>query len=177
MNLENIKIGCGKELSKLSPQISSESFEKLRDILTAYYEYRGISLENMNIEYQRFSNANSVLAIKLLEGENTDKGNYMFIGTSTSYSNGKPYCDVFMHADAKCAEEAMELSRYASRKIVNFFEETEKDLVDKNITDSEFAISIPLSEQKEVSTSKSKPQETGLKKITKKFSTILWKKQ
>lgn len=176
MDLENVKVGCTKSLSEISPVVSTESFEELKNIILAYYEYRGISSENMCIEYQRFSNANSVLAIKLIEGENSDKENYMFIGTTTSYRNKKPYCDVFMHADAKSAQEALELSRYASRKIVDFFEKTEKDLVDKNITDSEFTISIPFSSKKENKNEKDEQELPRIKRFTKKISTILWKK-
>ena len=176
MDLENIKIGYEKELSILPQKVSSESFEKLRDIMIAYYEYRGINLESMNIVYQRFSNSNSVLAIKLVEGENADKENYMFVGATPSYYNGKVQCDVYMHAEKKCANEALELSRQASRKIVEFFQTTEKDLVDKNITDSEFAITIPLLTQKKGQSTKNKDNSTVLKKTMKKISTILWKK-
>ena len=149
MDLENVKVGCTKSLSEISPVVSTESFEELKNIILAYYEYRGISSE---------------------------KENYMFIGTTTSYRNGKPHCDVFMHADAKSAQEALELSRYASRKIVNFFEKTEKDLVDKNITDSEFTISIPFSSKKENKNEKDEQELPRIKRFTKKISTILWKK-
>lgn len=149
MELDNINIGNGLELAQIGNPIPNECFKELVETIRDCYKRLGIKTEEMHLEYQRFPNANSVLAIKLAEGSNQDKENYMFVGSSAHQYSDKIHCDVFLHADAKCAQRAVDVSGIISRKIVNFFEKTEEELHNNGMSDMEFSVRIPLSEEKE----------------------------
>lgn len=169
MNLENIKVGKSLSLEKVGNPLPEESFIELINIVKSCYKSMGISIDKMNMEYHRFLNKNSVLAIKLLEESDYERDNYMFIGCSPHNYNDKIHCDVFMHAAAKCAQEAMEMSRKISRNIVNFFEQTEEELEQNGMSDMEFSVTIPLTEKEKNQNSATPKKETGFKRLTKLF--------
>ncbi len=169
MNLENIKIGQGLSLDVALNPLPEESFKELIRTIKECYKNMGINIEKMNLEYHRFFNSNSVLAIKLLEESNYEKSNYMFIGCSPRNYNGKVCCDVFMHADAKCAKEATKMSRRISQNIVNFFEKAEESLVENGMSDMEFSVTIPLSETTKQPVKNNSDEDCIPKRIAKVF--------
>lgn len=148
MELNNIILGQSLTLSEYQNQIPTETFQELIRVIQECYKDIGINSEQKKLEYHRFLNRNSVLAIQLLDTREEDRNNYMFIGCTPSMHNQKIYCDIFMHADAKCAKEAMEVSRRISQNIISFFEETENTLNKNNMNDTSFSVEIPLNEDK-----------------------------
>lgn len=169
MNLENIKVGKSLSLEKVGNPLPEESFIELINIVKTCYKSMGINIDKMRMEYHRFLNKNSVLAIKLLEESDYERNNYMFVGCSPHNYNDKIHCDVFIHADAKCAQEAMEMSRRISRNIVSFFEKTEQELEENGMSDMEFSVTIPLTEDQKNQDSAPTKKETGFKRFAKLF--------
>ena len=167
MELENINVGNGLELATFDNPVLNECFLELTRTIKNCYQQMGINSKTMHLEYQRYSDAKSVLAIKLTDGKNDDKENYMFVGSSANKHSNKIYCDVFMHADAKSAMRATQMSNMISRKIVNFFEKTEETLDKNGMSDLEFSVNIPLSDEQEKKDQQEK--ENGIKKFIKRF--------
>ncbi len=168
MELENISTGKGLDLVTAGSPIPKECFAELVEEVKKCYRSLGVNSQTMHLEYQRFANANSVLAIKLIEGSNFDKENYMFVGSSANKYSDKIHCDVFMHADAKCANRASKIASAISRKIVKFFEQTEEELEKNGMSDFEFSVSIPLSEDKS-KTEKEQTKDNCIKTFIKKI--------
>lgn len=171
MELQNIVVGNGLTLESASNPLPEKSFKELIDIVNECYRKIGINPSDMNMEYQRFPNANSVLAIKMTPGSNYDKENYMFIGSAANKYGEQISCDVFMHADAKSAQNAIQVSNMISRNIVSFFEQTEQHLEENGMSDMEFAISIPMSQEHDNSPNQNTKQnkEQFLKRFIKRI--------
>lgn len=165
MELDNIILGQSLTLSDYQNQIPIETFQELIKVIQECYKDIGINSEQMKLEYHRFSNRNSVLAIQLLDARNYDRDNYMFIGCTPGFYSQKIYCDIFMHADAKCAKEALEVSRRISKNIINFFEKTETTLNKNGLNDISFSVEIPLNEDKK----EQPPKGNKVKQLFKKL--------
>ena len=179
MNLENFYITNTKNINYINEQ--SQIIEPLKKIITKIqnaFNILNIDNHNMYIHYQRQSDKNSILAIKVTPGDNNDKSNYMFTGCNPSYYNNQVLCDVYMHADAKSAQRTIELSRIISKDITNFFKEVEKIIYENNEFEKEFSIIIPMENKSEIKKNESKQQSKTLsKKIKNKLKNIITKQK
>ena len=110
----------------------------------------------MYVYYQRQNDKNSILAIKVTQGDNNDKRNYMFTGCNPSYYDNEVLCDIYMHADAKSAQRTIELSRIISKDITNFFKEIEQNIYENNELEKELSIIIPIKNKSEIEKNQSK---------------------
>lgn len=130
----------------LNSEIKIEEFYKLKNIIIHGLKGNNIDSNKMNMYYQRFEDATSMLAIKVKYGNDFDRNNYMFICSKTfDNSVDNLHCDVYMHADSKVGQKSLEIINYLSVKpFVDFFENIEKDLYTKGLNNLNFSISIPL---------------------------------
>lgn len=97
-----------------------------------------INADTMKLLYQRLDNKNSILAIKVIPGKDSE-ANFIFYECKIKGS-----CSVVLHNDYN-GEIATKLAGKLSREVIWFFEKIEKDL---NNNDISFTYSIPLSEEK-----------------------------
>lgn len=134
--------------------INQNEFLKLIKVIKLVMPKIGIDPSNMQILYQRNQDATSMLAIKVTEGLDDDINNYMINGCKTWYQNDTTYCDIYMHADKRSAQQSNRLANLINEEIISFFEETEKHFLKNNCIDIELSIRIPLTKEK--STIKSK---------------------
>ena len=114
----------------------------------------GINLNYKSIYYQRNTDKTSILAIKLSNGDDFDSTLYMFNGCDAMYFDGTNTCDVYLHANKKVGQEAMQMANIMSRDIVEFFDTIEGELILKGLSNSELFIKIPLVKQQEKSNDK-----------------------
>ena len=155
MELSNFKVEDSRELSTIQEfELEESIFTDLVDKIITNMSRIGISLENKCVFYQRFANKTSILAIKLGNGEDSDTNNFMFNGCDATYFDGNNTCDVYLHANKKIGQEAMQMANMMSRDIVEFFDTIEGEFVIKGMADSELFIKIPLVRQQEKSNDK-----------------------
>ena len=72
---------------------------------------------------------------------------------------------MFLHADAKVGQKAMNIANMISRNIVEFFNKMEKYYLDNGMVDTEISFRIPLSEDFKKETS----QDNGVRSLIKRF--------
>lgn len=145
-------------------------FYKIRDIIYNSLLSMDINPNNLIMYYQRYANATSILAIKLLPGNNDDISNYMFNGCQTFYdSSRKVTCDVFLHAEAKVGQLSMRLANMITSHLITFFEILEQDLANNGLEQSEFSFLIPLKDNKKLNSEKEKTGNNRLMKLVKSF--------
>lgn len=132
-----------------SSDLDESKFEDIIELLKIVFEKIGVNAENKVVYYQRFCDGKSVLAIKVLDGVDEDKNNYMFVGCNTKYYGNDKSCDVYMHAEAKAGQISIKISNLIASKIVGFFETIEQDLLDKNATKLEAFLRFTLVKEKE----------------------------
>ena len=87
----------------------------------------------------------------------------MFNGADASYFRDSHRCDVYLHANAKCAQLASRMANLISKDIVKFFNDMEEYLLNNYMNDLEFSIRIPLVQNKNVE------KESGVKRLINKF--------
>ena len=80
------------ELAELeNSEIDLKEFYKLIKIVKLTFIKNNFNTNNINIRYQRLSNANSILAIKVMPGEDDDLENYMVNGCKTTIQDNKVF--------------------------------------------------------------------------------------
>lgn len=145
MELNNFNVENSTELSVINEiNIDESVFIEIIDIISNAMSRFGIKLEGKSIYYQRSANKTSILAIKLCNGDDNDTNNYMFNGCDATYFNGHNSCDVYLHANKKVGQIAMNMANLVSSDIVRFFEVVEGELVLNGLSESELFIRIPL---------------------------------
>ena len=122
MELDNYSISNAIEIKEYNGlYLEMKYFYQLKEIIYNSLLLIGINADDMKMYYQRFSNSTSILAIKVLNGEDDNQKNYIFNGCQTVYYNNDCYCNIYLHADAKCNQIVMKLNRLISKDIINFF--------------------------------------------------------
>lgn len=155
MELSNFKVEESRELATIQEfELEESIFTDLVDKIITNMSRIGISLEDKCVFYQRFANKTSILAIKLGKGEDSDTNNFMFNGCDAMYFDGTNTCDVYLHANKKVGQEAMQMANIMSRDIVEFFDTIEGELILKGLSNSELFIKILLVKQQEKSNDK-----------------------
>ncbi len=150
MELSKFKVEESTELSVLQTiDIDENIFLDIMDKVISCMTRLGIKLDDKSVYYQRYANKTSILAIKLGKGEENDTNNFMFNGCDATYFNGDRSCDVYLHANKKIGQEAMNMANMMSSDIVEFFNTIEGELVLNGLSDSELFIRIPLSNGKD----------------------------
>jgi len=152
--------------------INTKAFDKIIEIIKIAFNKTSIDTDEMQIYYQRNSDATSILAIQVEKGDNKDMTNYMING-SKAWSNGETvYCDVYMHSNKKSSQKSMQLANLISSFIVEFFEEFEQELLKTNNFDISLSIAIPLSDKKEYNSLKQEnvqQKDNYIKKLLKRI--------
>ncbi len=150
MELSKFKVEESTELSVLQTiDIDENIFLDIIDKVISCMTRLGIKLDDKNVYYQRYANKTSILAIKLGKGEDSDTNNFMFNGCDATYFNGDRSCDVYLHANKKIGQEAMNMANMMSGDIVEFFNTIEGELALNGLSDSELFIRMPLSKEKD----------------------------
>ena len=158
----NFDIKSVKELNRDDNiGINMDNFEKICDVVKKDFDKLGISSNGMLIYYQRYSYAASVLAIKVLVGDDNDVSNYIVSGCRADYNNNMANCDVYLHSVAKNNLKLVDLVNLISNDIVTFFEKMENDLLKKQLINLDCSFVIPLTREK---SNGIKNKETNLKK-------------
>lgn len=124
--------------------INRELFNDLRDLLLVVFNILKININDKIIYYERASDGKSILAIKVLDGDESSKDNYMFVGCNAKYSKDSVTCDVYMHAEAKAGQNCIKISNIISSKLVDFFKNLENDLLEEDLRNIEFSTKIPF---------------------------------
>ena len=138
-----------KELNKNDNiGINMNNFVKLCDVVKKNFNKLGIGSNGMLIYYQRYSYAASVLAIKVLSGDDNDINNYIVNGCSVNYNNNYVNCNVYLHSFGKNDLKLVNMINLVSNDIVTFFEDVEHELVKKQLTNLEVSFIIPLNREK-----------------------------
>lgn len=145
--------------------INKECIDEIIQTITYTLNKLNINLEGKSVYYQRNSNKISILAIKLADGDDQDVSNYMFNGGDARSFEHFNSCDVFLHADAKVGQKAMNIANMISRNIVEFFNKMEKYYLDNGMVDTEVSFRIPLGEDFKKETS----QDNGVRSLIKRF--------
>lgn len=126
-------------------QINEEIFIKIKDKIITILKQLNIETENLSLYYERHNDSSSILAIKLINGDDLDINNYMVNWCMTNYySDNKILCDVGFDAKAKVGQIAMAVANTITEDMIMFFEDLEKDLLNKNLSSIEFSLRIPL---------------------------------
>lgn len=175
MELENINIDIvnGTDfIQNNNINFNMNPFYKMIQIIKDTFKSVGIDYNDMKIFYQRFANGKSLLAIKVLEGDDNDQTNYMFNFCQATHYGKDTFCNVYLHADKKCSKIASKLIRLLSKNIISFFEEIERDFNKKGITNLECSFLIPLINKK-LDANSSKNNTSKIKKL---INNILGKK-
>lgn len=150
MELSKFKVEESTELSVLQTiDIDENIFLDIMDKVISCMTRLGIKLDDKSVYYQRYANKTSILAIKLGKGEDSDTNNFMFNGCDATYFNGDRSCDVYLHANKKIGQEAMNMANMMSSDIVEFFNTIEGELALNGLSDSELFIRMPLSKDKD----------------------------
>ena len=145
MELNNFKVEESTELTVLQEiNIDENIFYNIVEIINKNMTKLGIQLDDKIIYYQRYANKTSILAIKLCKGEDTDTNNFMFNGCDATYFNGHNTCDVYLHANKKVGQTAMQMANMMSKDITEFFDCIEGELAVKGLSGTELFIRIPL---------------------------------
>lgn len=132
--------------------INIDVFDNLTNVVIKSFDKLGINLKGMLIYYQRYSYSSSVLAVKVLSGDDSDINNYMVNGCSVSYNNDYANCNVYLHSLGKNDLKLVNIANLISNDIVTFFEDIEQELVKKKLTNLEVSFVIPLDRVKDVGT-------------------------
>lgn len=176
MNLNNENNKTDNIEKIIDQYLYEENFNELINAVEEIFSLSNINLSNSHIYYERKSNKTSILAIKVTEGNNQDKENYIFFGCSAFPRTNDVDCDVYIHADAKSSKNAnkfLSSSNHGS-VITNFFEQLEKRLLKDKNTDLELSFILPLKIGKEKTLSKyeikEKEDSKGIKRILKLFN-------
>lgn len=160
MNLNRFKFNLNDNYSDINDlNINNKPFEQITGIIKDAFTTLKYGKDNMNVYYQRYKNGSSILAIKVLDGDEFDITNYMFNGCSIVYYNNKISSTVSFHSDKRATHRSMAIANLISDDIILFFREVEEELLDKNLRDLEMSLKLPLYEIKK--------EETGIKKLIK----------
>lgn len=124
--------------------IDEQIFNDLIELLIMTFKTLNINIDDKNIYYERSNDGKSILAIKVLDGEDFIKANYMFIGCEVSYPCGGINCNVYMYAGAPSSSNSIKISNMYFTKLFNFFKEIETDLLNKNLINLEVSFKMPL---------------------------------
>lgn len=145
MELSNFNVENSTELSVVNEiNIDESIFTDMIDTISNAMNRLGIKLDGKSIYYQRNANKTSILAVKLCNGDDNDTNNYMINGCDATYFNGHGSCDVYLHANKKVGQAAMNMANMVSSDIVSFFDTIEGELALNGLTESELFIRIPL---------------------------------
>lgn len=165
MDIQNLNISNSKLLSEISFDINGYNFNQIVKIIKKTFKKLGIVTDEKLIIYQRYADKSSMLAIKLLQGSDSDIDNYIFFGC---YANSFKSCEIWLHAEAK-AERALEVINLISQHIITFFKNVEMDLFKKNLSDLEICFKIPLGENMSQDNERKEGKLKQLIKRTKNF--------
>lgn len=144
MNFNELNISNFNEnLDTIPSYIDMQNFNYIIEIIRNAFKRLNINPEGKSIYYKRYTNGNSVLAIKVSQGDDNDISNYMFNGCDVF--GGK--CNVYMHSKPKSSQKSMNIANLISKEIVLFFEKIEHNLSKNNLSDIEFSIKIPLTKE------------------------------
>ena len=143
--MERFNVSESVEITQFkSLGLDENNFKEIIELMTNVFNKIGIDLECKSIFYQRFHDGKSMLVIKVLDGEDEDKNNYMFVGCDTKYYGNDISCNVYMRAEAKASQVSINISNLIASKIVSFFEGIEQELLDKKSIKLEVFLKLPL---------------------------------
>lgn len=115
--------------------------------ISEIFDTLGIDSTDKYVIYERNQNKESVLGIQLV-GHKEDNNNFMFFGAQPHKFGTEVSCDVYLHADSKVAKQTTQVTRYIQKPVVDYFNRIEEFLDDRNRTDYETKIELPISERK-----------------------------
>lgn len=172
MNFNNENNKNSNIKKNIDQYLYEENFNELINSVQEIFCIANINLSNSHIYYERKSNKTSMLAIKITEGNNQDKENYVFFGCSAFPRTNDVDCDVYIHADAKSNRSTNKFlsSSNHGRVITTFFEKLEKQLLKDKNSDLELSLIIPLKIEKEKALSKSSQSDKGIKRLLRLFN-------
>ena len=151
METSCFKVEESKELAVIQEiELEEGIFTDILDKICMNMSRLGIQLDDKCVFYQRYANKTSILAIKLCKGEDSDTNNFMINGCDATFFNGHSSCDVYLHANKKVGQQAMNMANMMSRDITGFFDTIEGELVLKGLSNSELFIRMPLVKETEV---------------------------
>jgi hypothetical protein len=160
MDLNRFKFNLNDNYSGINDlNINNKPFEQITGIIKDTFTTLKYGKDNMNVYYQRYKNGSSILAIKVLDGDEFDITNYMFNGCSIVYYNNKISSTVSFHSDKRATHRSMAIANLISDDIILFFREVEEEILSKDLKDLELNIKMPLYELKK--------EETGIKQLVK----------
>lgn len=160
MDLNRFKFNLNDSYSDINDlNINNKPFEQITEIIKDTFTTLKYGKDNMNVYYQRYKNASSIIAIKVLDGSDNDLTLYMFAGCNIEYYNNKICSTISFHSDKRATHRTMGIANLISDDIILFFREVEEELLDKNLKDLEISLKFPLYEIKK--------EETGIKQLVK----------
>ena len=165
MDLKDLNFNESESLATLSnTDFDTTPFYRIIEVIKIGLKKININPKDLYVYYQRQFDGTSILAIQLIRGDCLDTKNFMFNGCQVFYYGDVLNCDVYLHANAKCAQNANKLSGLISHDIVSFFESVENDLLKKNLKDVSIAINMPIEQVKE-------KEQGSIKKLIRTFFT------
>lgn len=126
-------------------EFGTEIFERLVLKVKAVAPVLKMKEEDLYFYYERFPDNTSLLALKIKEGKN-DRKAFALIGCNSYIMNKKVYCNVEMYSDS--GKEAMKMANLLVNDIVQFFQDLENEIYEKNIKCDSLTKIISLSDIK-----------------------------
>ena len=146
LNINDKNIIVNMEELKYVSSIFGDLMRKVENL----FLFLQFGVKDSYLYYKRNSNAKSVLAIQVSNGNFRDQENYMINFSKCLRNNNviiseeDMHCNVGFQAEVKSSKRAMMIANYLAKDIVKFFEQMEYTLWLNNQTNLEMEILIPL---------------------------------